>query len=172
MFSQLGTLQGMWDWYSASRRRQGVRRIQHTSFLLVLKRASSPKCASAGGQGKRLDGNRGCSWENHLSVLLLGEREKKNLFGLGQKKWETCSISDMGYMGNSFQSRKFGDIWIVDGRETTKEYLSFNKLAINFSLSSRKSQSSLPILFFVGTFSQCPNLLGIFSSDFFETICN
>lgn len=53
--------------------------MKHTSFLLVLKHASSPKFASDGGQGKNLGGDWGCSWEKHLSLFLLGEREKKNL---------------------------------------------------------------------------------------------
>lgn len=50
---------------------------KNISFLLVLKHASSPKSASSGGQGKKLGGNWECSWENHLPVLLLGERQKK-----------------------------------------------------------------------------------------------
>lgn len=117
----------MWDRYSASRRRQGVRRIKYTSLFLVLKHASSPQSASDGGQGKKLGGSWGCSWENHLSVFLLGEREKKNLLEQ-DKRNERHAESQTWHIWVTFSRTGnmeiFERIRLIGEKETTKEYLS------------------------------------------------
>lgn len=151
MFSQLGTVQGMWDRYSASRRRQGVRRMKHKSFLLVFNHASSPKSASAGGQGKKLGGNWGVAGKT-ISLYFYQVRGKRKIFLEWDKRNErheesqTWDISvTLSRAGNT---EIFEGIRLIEEKKTTKEYLSFNKLATDISLSSRESWSSLPTLFF------------------------
>lgn len=105
-----------------------------------MKHASSPKSALAGGQGKKLGGNRGCSWEKHLSVLLLGEREKKIFLDWGKINERHAASQTWDMWVTLFRAGNLEIFEVLIGeKETAKEYLSFNKLAIDISLSSRES---------------------------------
>lgn len=113
-----------------------------------------------------------------ISVFLLGKREKKNLLEWNKRNErhaESQTWDKRITLSRSGNLEMFEGIRLIEEKETAKEYLSFNKLATDISLSSREPQSSLPTLFFcwdLFTAVSEPPWSFLFSPDFFATICN
>lgn len=73
-------------------------------------------------------------------VLLLGEREKKIFLDWGKINERHAASQTWDMWVTLFRAGNLEIFEVLIGeKETAKEYLSFNKLAIDISLSSRES---------------------------------